>query len=428
MPTLYFSVCFEKSQALVHKMAGECETLWQCKCIVQGHDAALHSEQRVRETLALCDALILVIGNAPPGRPALPLDEPNALERIRFEIVSAMNRDILIVPLLLDEARLPEKEMLPGALKLLHDCTAHRMRSTHWYEDLHLLFEDLQKELQFKQEIEKKLMQTEPDAAQEKADLAAKLPSSRKWDLKTSPTSELRRTIDSEKFNLKEARRRADRTGEKKALSALGQAFSQLGQTRWAIQYFEEELELVRQSGNVEEECGLLANLGDAHAVSGDIDRAAGYYEQQLALAESHGLRQYVGSAHNGLGFVCVKRNRVDRAIDAYSKALSIFRELEDPEKQLELLVGIALNHQKIDNLQPAQECLRQALNLALYLEDRREEARISVDLAEICCALDSRIRAQGHLNRAEEIFSATTEPWADSWKQRIHALRRRMI
>ena len=335
---------------------------------------------------------------------------------------------MLIVPLLIDQARLPERETLPGALKLLHDCTAHRMRSTHWYEDLHLLFEDLQKELEFKKEIEKKLTQTEPGAALDTADLSEKPQPSRKWDLKTTTASELRRTIDSEKFNLKEAQRRDDRAGEKKALSALGQAYSQLGQTRWAIQYFEEELELVRQSGDVEEECGLLANLGDAHAISGDIDRAGGFYEQQRALAESNGLRKYVGSAHNGLGFVCVKRNQVDGAIDAYSKALSIFRKLEDHEKQLELLVGIALNHQKLENLEPAQECLQQALNLALYLEDRREEARISVDLAEICFALASHKRAQGHLSRAEEIFSAITEPWAGSWKQRIHSLKQRVI
>ncbi len=424
MPKLYFSVCVATSQALTEKVAAECETLWQAECVVQDENAQA-SEKSIRETLASCDALIVVIGNGPSGRCGLTFDEPLSLDRIRIELVTALNLDVLIVPLLVDETLLPEKKGLPGALKLLHDSSAHRMRNAHWYDDLHLLFEELQKEWELKKEIEQKLAQAQP--VQKALPAKNEPPRTKKWDPKTTPASELRRTLDSEKFNLKEARRRCDRAGEQKALSALAIAYTQLGQTRWAIHYFEEELKLVRDSGSAAEICALLANLGDAHAVSGDIDRAAGYYEEQLVLADSKGLREFIGSAHNGLGFVCVKRGQIAPAIEHYSQALAVYRELENHEKELELLVGIALNHQKRQDPESAKECLNRALSVAQYLENRREEARVAVDLAETCIQLGGGEEAKQHLDRADSIFSAITAEWAESWKRRIQELRQRL-
>ena len=50
-------------------------------------------------------------------------------DRVRFEIISAMNLDIIIVPVLINDAKLPEKGNIPGALKKLIDCKSHRLRS-----------------------------------------------------------------------------------------------------------------------------------------------------------------------------------------------------------------------------------------------------------------------------------------------------------
>ena len=140
---------------------------------------------------------------------------------------------------------------------------------------------------------------------------------------------------------MEEARRMGDRPGEKNALSALALAFTQLGQTQRAIQYFQEQLAIVRETEDIEEECGLLASLGDAFAISGDIEAAKKYYHEQLLLADSRGYRVSIGSAYNGLGYVYVKQDKIARAIEFYLKALTIYREYENHEKELELLVGI---------------------------------------------------------------------------------------
>jgi tetratricopeptide (TPR) repeat protein len=112
------------------------------------------------------------------------------------------------------------------------------------------------------------------------------------------------------------ARANADRESENNALSTLALTYSRLGQTRKAIQYFEEQLNISQELENFEEVCGLLANLGDAYAVSGNIDRAKNYYEEQRMLAESKGLHAYVGTSYNGIGFVFVKQGKIKQAID----------------------------------------------------------------------------------------------------------------
>jgi tetratricopeptide (TPR) repeat protein len=105
-------------------------------------------------------------------------------------------------------------------------------------------------------------------------------------------------------------------------LSLLALAYSRLGQTRKAIQYFQEQLNISQEFGNFEEVCGLLANLGDAYAVSGNIDRAKNYYEEQRVLAKSTGLHAYVGTSYNGIGFVFVKQGKIEKAIVCYFMVL----------------------------------------------------------------------------------------------------------
>ena len=190
--------------------------------------------------------------------------------------------------------------------------------------------------------------------------------------LKFSGALELRRVIESERFNLEETRRLRDRAGEKNALSALALAFTELGQTQRTIQYFQEELVIVREAEDVEEECGLLASLGDAFAISGNIEVAKKHYEEQLLRADAKGFRAFVGSAYNGLGYVFVKQDKIESAIECYLKALVIYREFENHDKELELLVGIGLNYQKTGALEQAVECYEQALQAAKYIESKK--------------------------------------------------------
>ena len=207
-------------------------------------------------------------------------------------------------------------------------------------------------------------------------------------------------------------------------MSALGLAYSRLGQTRKAIQFFQEQLKISKEFEFCEEVCGLLANLGDAYAISGNIDRAKSYYEEQRILAESKGLYAYAGASYNGLGFVFVKQAKIKQAIDCYFKAFECYRELEDCEKQLELLIGIGLNYRKLENWETAIDCFQKALEIAKYIENRKEQIHIRVDLAEVFFKLQKQNLANEQMDQAEKDLKFSKAIWTDSLTRRLEVLR----
>ena len=168
----------------------------------------------------------------------------------------------------------------------------------------------------------------------------------------------------------------------------------------------------------------MLANLGSAYEVSGNIDRAKNYYEEQRVLAESNGLHTYAGTSYNGIGFVFVKQGKIEKAIDCYFKALKSYRELEDDDKQLELLVGIGLNYRKLEQWEKAIECLEKALAIAKYIEHRKEETQIRVDLAEIFFKIQKRDLAISQIEEAKEYIKNIQTAWSTSLTRRIESLR----
>lgn len=425
MTNFYFSWVSCESEPAVKKLAATCESFLEGKCmLVQENDE--FAPEKIKKSMADCEALFVVIGgrSSSAERSGSPANDRLLNERLRFEIVTAMNLDLLIVSLLIDDAALPEKQNAPGVWKRLLECKSYRLKNACWSEDVHQFLEDIEEELDFKREVEKKLSQSIYQNYQDLKDAEGRPLQPLELGLGFSGSLELRRVVESERFNLEEARRMGDRPGEKNALSALALAFTKLGQTRQAIQYFQEQLAIVRETEDVEEECGLLASLGDAFAISGAIEVAKTYYQEQLLLADSKGYRVSIGSAYNGLGYVYVKQTQIARAIECYLKALTIYREFENHEKELELLVGIGLNYKKLGKIEQTVEYLEQALKASKYLENRKEEAYILVDLAETYGYLENPKRARTHLSTAEEIMSHRKETWVNALNDRFVALR----
>jgi tetratricopeptide (TPR) repeat protein len=422
VPSIYFSSSSPLAETFSRKIAHHSESFLEAECNLSNYSQIL-SKERIRFQIEDCDILIVVICVDPSP---VDISAYNLIdnEQIRFEIISAMNRDILIVPVLIDDAKLPENNNVPGALKKLLDCRSHHLRSVFWSEDMEILLDHLEEELSFIKEVKRKLTESVEVNYQRLTEIDGRHPKTDKLDLESSDFLQVRKMIEAETIFLQKARGIADRQAEKNALSALALAYSRLGQTRKAIQYFQEQLNISQELGNHEEVCGLLANLGDAYAVSGNIDRAKHYYDEQRILAESQGLYAYVGSSYNGIGFVFVKQGKINQAIDCYFKALESYRELENDEKQLELLVGIGLNYRKIEQWEKALECFKQAFKIAKYNENRKEETQIRVDLAEVFIKLDKRDLAISQIEEAEKDVKYFNTTWSQSLIRRIESLR----
>jgi tetratricopeptide (TPR) repeat protein len=423
MPILYFSLNDPGSITVIQNIMQECRQSLEAKCLGP-EDPEGFSRQTLVENLSLCDALIIVISRtgSPAEITALPVDDFKLDKRLRFEIVSAMNMDLMIVPLLLDGAVLPKRRNLQGALKHLCDCKSYTLRSAFLQEDLEEALDDIEEELNFKKEVEEKMSLSVEESFQRLAGYDAKpgKPSS----LESFCALDLRRLVESETIFLKKARGIGDKQAEKNALSALGMAYTRLGQTKKAIDFFLQELDIAKESGDSKEQCSLLANLGDAYAIFGKLDQARKHFEKQKALATAKGHSAFIGSSYNGLGFVYVKQNNIEKAIDCYLKALASYRQQKDHDKELELLVGIGLNYQKLGQYEPATAFFVQALATAKYVENRKEEAHILIDLAETYHQLGDTEHLKPILKQAEEILDIYNAAWTPSLKNRLNILK----
>jgi tetratricopeptide (TPR) repeat protein len=423
MPTLYFTLIYPEENLVTQNIIRECQLSLDAKCL-RFEDVVELSENTIRNNISLCDALIIVIEKVKPSFEweSLPVDESILNERVRLEISTAIYLDRLIIPFLVDGALLPKRENLQDTLTHLCDCKSYPLRSAFLQEDMEEALDDIQEELVFKKGVEEKMSQSFEESFLRFSNYDAKPDKSS--NLESSGAFELRRVVESETIFLKKARGIGDKKGEKNALSALGLAYSRLGQTLKAIDFFLQELDIAKKFGDKEDQCNLMANLGDAYAIAGKVSQAQIYFEEQKTLAKEMGYISLVGCAYNGLGFTYVKQNKIEKAIYCYLKALASYRKQKDHDKELELLVGIGLNYQKLRKWKQAKIIFIQALTTAKYVENRKEETHILIDLAETYCQLGDIESLKPTLNQAEEILNARNASWATPLKNRVDVLK----
>ena len=97
MPTFYFSWISRESEQVVERIAAACETFLEGKCVL-GRERDGFVPEKIKNSLARCDALFVVIGeesSASEGSGGRIVDRL-LHECIRYEIVSAMNLNCLL--------------------------------------------------------------------------------------------------------------------------------------------------------------------------------------------------------------------------------------------------------------------------------------------------------------------------------------------
>ncbi|HTN49933.1 MAG TPA: SUMF1/EgtB/PvdO family nonheme iron enzyme [Burkholderiaceae bacterium] len=102
--------------------------------IASGDDFA----QKIETTLQKCDTCIVLIGRrwltAADKYGQRRIDKPD--DWVRAEIGSALTRNIKVIPLLVDDASLPEEEALPSDLVRLRYLQAHAVRHETFHQDV----------------------------------------------------------------------------------------------------------------------------------------------------------------------------------------------------------------------------------------------------------------------------------------------------
>ena len=100
--------------------------------------------QRIREEIAASDVVLVLIGRnwlGAAGDGNRRIDSER--DWVHLEVRTALERDLLVVPVLIDGASMPEPENLPVSLRDLVNLQAGSVSATHWDRDVNWLAKQL---------------------------------------------------------------------------------------------------------------------------------------------------------------------------------------------------------------------------------------------------------------------------------------------
>lgn len=140
---------------------------------VAGIEPGMDFVEAIDRAVGSCEALIVVIGRQwltcvePDGKRRL--DNPN--DFIRLEVATALKRNVRVIPVLVQGARMPKDDELPDELARLARRQAVEVSDTRWDSDVEQLIKALESALR---------PETQPKSGQQLAALSAKAPGQRR--------------------------------------------------------------------------------------------------------------------------------------------------------------------------------------------------------------------------------------------------------
>ncbi len=218
---------------------------------------------------------------------------------------------------------------------------------------------------------------------------------------------------------LQMARQTGYRSGEAKALSALGAVYTAQSETHKALEYQQAALLIVRELKDVGEEVNILSNLGAIHSQLAEYPEALAAYQQALALSQQtdkSGLSAAVRSTLREseaalLGNLCAFHSRLGQmqaALAACQQALPIMRELKLVSLEGRALSNLGLTLKRLGQPQQALEYNLAAARVLGQAGARRDEAIALNDLGLVYADLSDYAKAivtyEQSLKLAEEV------------------------
>jgi tetratricopeptide (TPR) repeat protein len=157
-------------------------------------------------------------------------------------------------------------------------------------------------------------------------------------------------------------------------LGNLGLAYRVLGETKKAIDYYEQALKISREIGNRSGECADLGNLGNAYDVLGEPRKAIEYHEQALEISREIEDRRGEGMCLGNMGIAYRDLGETKKAIEYYEQALKIQREIGDRRGEGNQLGNLGNAYSDLGEPRKGIDYYEQALKIAREISHRFNE------------------------------------------------------
>ncbi|MGA9060975.1 MAG: tetratricopeptide repeat protein [Terracidiphilus sp.] len=212
--------------------------------------------------------------------------------------------------------------------------------------------------------------------------------------------------------------------GEASTLDNLGRAYSDMGDGKQALDYFNQALATFRNLGERNGEALVLNDMGPAYAGLGQKQKALDVYNQAIATWRELGNRQGEALTLDNLGWLYRDLGQHQTALDYYNQALPIWREVGNRIGEARALSDIGRAYADLGQPAKALDYAAQALPIFRETGSRRGEAmtlnnmgRDHFDLGEAKQAMDLDLQAlaiwREAADKRNEAIALTTIAWS---------------
>jgi tetratricopeptide (TPR) repeat protein len=180
-----------------------------------------------------------------------------------------------------------------------------------------------------------------------------------------------------------------DQRSESAALNRLGGLYGQLGDYAHAQTCHEQALRISRESGVRRDECYALVNWGLLSHQMGDNEAARRYGQEALQIGLDIGARNLQGRSLTILGHAVAGLKMWTEAVDAYRRALDLYRELGRHRQATGPLAGLARISLARGELALALGYVEETLNYLKIaaLDGTDEPIRVYLTCYRVLCA-----------------------------------------
>jgi tetratricopeptide (TPR) repeat protein len=194
-------------------------------------------------------------------------------------------------------------------------------------------------------------------------------------------------------------------------LGGLGNLYSNLGEMRKSVDYYQRRLEIDRAVGDRRSEANTLSNLGVALTNLGDLGHAAENFQLAAPLFHEFADRYREGLAYAYLGDTFRLSGQPPQAISYYQQALQIFHEFKDRHNEAIYTGSLGLAYANQGELSLAIQHYQEALPVFRTLDDRHGEGITLKYLGDACSGQGQGPQAVDFYQQALSTFRRAGDP-----------------
>ena len=202
-----------------------------------------------------------------------------------------------------------------------------------------------------------------------------------------------------------------DRAAIGRAQGILGKDHLGLGNHKHALIYYEQQLEIAKETGERVEERQACENLGHLYFKIANFKFAAMWYKCAVYIAEEIGDKTEIGKAKRYLGNCHYHNGRFENAIKYHRKDLKLAKELGDKEGEGIAYGNLGDVYFSLGEFQEAITYHEKSLDIAREAKNCAEEGKACYAIG--CCfeSLGSLDEAERWLRLSKETFDNLRKP-----------------